>query len=299
MNPWDHQFGRYDEVWTSLYEEGDFVGFRKEVAGVQFYSSDGYIWSGTKITFDKELAETGIRDRGDRRVFHGDWVILPARTSEQKPRKVVILNHPRWGVLCWMPGQDWILPASSVFATEGQSSSRPKVAQVVGSIHSEPELALRAERLLTKYDPEARASSLDVFTLVVAMLLFGGSICGLQMLLWGAVGPLMTCFGCVAGALAYFFARRRKEPDWLVRSRLMSLARKSSFVLSLVIAGLYSTALLMELKGLEDAIAHPFGAITGIAVVGWVLCFVVIVLSGDTVAWITGGYNHDSSRPSS
>ncbi len=289
-NPWDIAPMPQPERWGRLIAQGKCVGFRKSLGDTYFYSPDGYAWSGQEITFEEEHADTGLRDHKDQRVFDGDIVVFSSKVGGRQTRQAVILKHRDWGALFWDPERELMqkVPAgkTGIF----------RVKEIIGTIHSDPALREKGQSVMANYSPYDVATWSEVFGLVASMFAVVGLVIGVQYMLWGAIRPILSSGGVFAGAWLYFYRKRQGDEAWLTRVRLFSIAQRASGVFTLVGCAAYAALLLGGTAGLDEARAHPFGALLGVALVLVLLSFASIVLSGDIVAWTHGGYHDERSK---
>lgn len=277
--------------WFRLYQDNQPVGFRKKIGSADFYSPDGYAWSGERISFDSERTETGMKDRSDFRVFDGDLVVLPSATGARKPIKIVILFREEWGVLCWSPEHNLLRPVSQLWP----GPRLPVVTEILGSVFDSPEWHKQMLHALEVYSPHQEVTLIDTLTIGFAIACVGLLAGFGQLSFLGSIGPLVPSGGCLLGAILFFAVKRKHHPGWMTRSRLLSLAVRTGWLLTCVGCLAYSVAMYSGVEGFLEAREKPLAAITGIALVCWMLTFIVVMIAGDLVAWVAKGYSGEAS----
>jgi hypothetical protein len=280
MYPWETFPECPGESWFRLLRSHRCVGFRKTIAGVPFFSKDGYAWSGTPITFDREVPETGLRDRMDARVFVGDMVLLPGRDGRAY-RKVVVLSEEDTGHFCWFPETEELQPLEALMS----GSERVVVSRVLGSVYEEPALGEKVDRALALFSPASDVSWLFVLLCLVCLAAGLAGSSWLQLRIVGELGPLVSVMGVCVGAFAFFGGIAHLYPGWLNRARLLKLAWRSSVgaaVHSVLVCGV----LLWNGSMWGAAQAHPFLALGTSAVLSWLTSVCVVMMAGDVALWI-------------
>lgn len=63
-----------DELIYRLRDDDEIVGYLRVFNGKEYYSSNGYQWSGNPIQYSDSDSFTGFKDRNDKRIFERDIV---------------------------------------------------------------------------------------------------------------------------------------------------------------------------------------------------------------------------------
>jgi hypothetical protein len=112
----------------------------------------------------------------------------------------------------------------------------------------------------------------------------------LQLAALGTVGPIATLAGAGAGAALFFALIRRRDPRWLNRPRLFSLAGSTFGGMGLLGALAYLGCLWLIPEKMGEVVQHPFKAALAFGLIAAVVGGICTVIVGDLFAWRTGGY---------
>lgn len=275
-----------DVAWTRLLNEGSPVGYLRQTrTGGTLYSKDGYGWSGQPIDHDQELPQLMV-NLYRHRIFHGDIV-------EMRPRAGVQAYHP---MIVLVSGDSVCLYDQQVgrlvtMEDAWPPPSSPRAQRVLGSMYTDVAFGRRIDTLFVEHLAGPRVDLPDSFTLLGLMHLGLLASIGLQFVVWGHAGPVLSSLGVLCGSIVHF-ARNRKQ-EWSSLSRAPML--RQSLYLAVLTGGLWGSLQGVWLLGGGSSPDHsnPWVSVVAMAGLGGLIGMVATVIGADLVAWRTGGYADD------
>ena len=182
-----------DVAWSRLLNEGSPVGYLRQTrTGGTLYSKDGYGWSGQPIDHDQELPQLMV-NLYRHRIFHGDIV-------EMRPRAGVQAYHP---MIVLVSGDSVCLYDQQVgrlvtMEDAWPPPSSPRAQRFLGSMYTDVAFGRRIDTLFVEHLAGPRVDLPDSFTLLGLMHLGLLASIGLQFVVWGHAGPVLSSLGCCA-----------------------------------------------------------------------------------------------------
>ena len=129
--------------WQRLIQGGRAVGFIRQMGQSDYYSTDGYGWTGQAIPHDQKLPGLGFRSHDGGRLYHGDVVTYVEIGAQDSRPELRIL---------WVDADEdvWLAPPNSNrierFKPRLVADRDTQIRSVVNSAYTQPQMWTLFER---------------------------------------------------------------------------------------------------------------------------------------------------------
>jgi hypothetical protein len=287
--PGESSQAHQSEAWERLYKNQRPVGFKKNIGSTEFFSKDGYGWSGEQIPYTHSRRQIPIRIF-TQRVFHGDVIQMPPFSGAQECTEQVVLLSDCDTVYTYDPTTDRLHPLEERFPPP----SVPWARKLVGPLEGASTLFTQLESKLKRTQPTRIEYAWDIALLslsIVTGFLFSA---GIQWRGLGSIGPVMTFLGAVVGGIGFWAVLRKHDWHRLSRKAMLKMGAHCGLLLLVIGCGL-AHATLSGLLGTQpqEATNAYYVAYGGL---GFFCGLISTWMGGELVAWRTGGFSDEQQQ---
>ncbi|MEM9694492.1 MAG: hypothetical protein AAGA56_18205 [Myxococcota bacterium] len=259
----------------ALIAEGKLVGYRQEVGRLTLYSRDGYAFSGRPIDHEQACAETTLRTREGRRVFHGDVVEVRLGPGAHPEERLITLDAD--GALRWArPGQ-----------RESSQCDRLElhVGRRRGSVFTDLDLRRAYAMALSAASRRSGVGWGPALRWSAAVLGGAGTSAVLQLGLLDGVGPVMTLLGSAVALIAATWFGAKHRGSELTVPFLHRSAGRAAAVSGVIVAGVYARFREAGSTGGVASVGETMAATAGVLLITSLATYALVVLVGSTFAY--------------
>ena len=182
--------------WQRLIQGGRAVGFIRQMGQSDYYSTDGYGWTGQAIPHDQKLPGLGFRSHDGGRLYHGDVVTYVEIGAQDSRPELRIL---------WVDADEdvWLAPPNSNrierFKPRLVADRDTQIRSVVNSAYTQPQMWTLFERSHNQLFNVSKSP--NFWGAVTGVWMVAGLLISvaLQLTAMGGVGPILSLVGAEVG----------------------------------------------------------------------------------------------------
>ena len=261
-----------------LVEELKVKGFMTQNGHEKLYSTNGDQWQRDTIAFNHAQHWTGHKDRYGEMIFWGDLVTFRLPDGQMSPKQLIMGSEDQTILACTETRR--FQPID-----EQHHEFELRYGQVIQRITNYPITlgdyeALRVAKIV-RSETSIREALLALAVLFVGIALSAGA----QMFFADEVGPISSVGGGLI-ALGWLSLRQKRKRQMLTRKWVFALAKKT---------GLIGVLIALFALGTEGDFVTA-RSIVAYGLTGFLIPGTLVVLTGDMVSWVTGGYDGELSK---
>ena len=251
--------------WQRLIQGNQAVGYTRRMGQSDYYSTDGYGWTGQVIPHDQRLPGLPFRSHDGSRLYHGDVVTYsPVGATDSRPELRIL----------WLDtdGVIWLAAPNSIRVERLEphliSDRETQIRTVVNSAYTQAQMWTLFER--SHHQLFNVSSSPTFWGVVTGVWMIIGILVSIALqLVWiGGLGPIFSVVGAEVGCLLAFQLRARRQPDWRTRPTVLELSKTAGLTLGAGLALIYALTSLMFGLGLDSSAPHLPVGLAAMAILG-------------------------------
>ena len=261
-----------------LIEQLKVKGFMTQNDHEKLYSTNGDQWQRDTIVFDHAQHWTGQKDRYGQMIFWGDLVTFRLPDGQMSPKQLILGSEGQTILACTETRR--FQPID-----EQHQEFELRYGQVVQQITNYP-ITLGDYNALRVAQIVRSETSIREALLALAVLLVGIALsAGAQMFFADEVGPISSIGGGLL-ALCWLSLRQKRNRQRLTRKWVFALAKRTALI------GILIALFALGTEG--DSVTAR--SVVAYALTGFLIPGTLVVLTGDMVSWVTGGYDGELSK---